>query len=223
MKVTTDSCLFGAVIAQKIENEKIESLLDIGCGTGLLSLMIAQKNPDLKIDAIEIDEDAGLQAIENINNSRWKDQISVVNSDVRVFSFSKKYDCIISNPPFYENELQSPDNKRNLAHHGQELQLQQLLAIINKRLNPAGRFYLLLPYKRYEEIRELSQKQGLAIGELIFIRQSTGHDHFRIILSGKQRSMNSGEIELNEIAIRGENNNYTDEFISLLKDYYLQL
>jgi len=122
MKVTTDSCVFGAWVAGDMarEERKITTALDIGSGTGLLSLMIAQKN-DLDIDAVEIDKEASLQSQENIAASPWKDRIQVENEDARQFRGVSKYDCIVSNPPFYENELTSERKTKNIAHHSEEL------------------------------------------------------------------------------------------------------
>ena len=108
MKVTTDSCFFGAWVARELQKtkSKIQTVLDIGTGTGLLSLLIAQKN-EVEVDALEIDKDAFEQGRENINSSPWKNRVHVFNEDVRCFNPSKKYDCIISNPPFYEKEIES--------------------------------------------------------------------------------------------------------------------
>ncbi len=107
MKVTTDSCLFGSWIADKIEKEDsaISNCLDIGTGTGLLSLMVAQKNAGIKIEAIEIDNDASSQAKENIASSPFSENINVIHADVKEYVLENKYDIIISNPPFYEKEL----------------------------------------------------------------------------------------------------------------------
>lgn len=114
MKVTTDACLFGAWVANEIINGvgQSENLLDVGTGTGLLSLMIVEKNPKLFIDAIEIDQDACKQANENRLGSPWHKQINIIEADARNFSSARQYDSIISNPPFYENELNSENKKK---------------------------------------------------------------------------------------------------------------
>lgn len=101
MKVTTDGCLFGAWVSEKVRDQKseIRTALDVGSGTGLLSLMFAQKNPSLTIDAIEMDEEAAQQAQENIGSSPWKNNINLVQADARTFQYPQQYDIIISNPP----------------------------------------------------------------------------------------------------------------------------
>ena len=137
--------------------------------------------------------------------------------------FEKKYDLIISNPPFYEKELKGDDEKRNIAHHSEELSLSNLLTIINDNLSANGNFYLLLPFKRDEEIKKLIASNNFQIETITYIRQSVKHDYFRIIVSGKFRTENPEEILLEDMAIKNEIGNYTPPFISLLKDYYLHL
>ena len=225
MKVTTDACLFGGWVVREIENRKSEvgKLLDIGVGTGLLSLMITQKNDRLIIDAIEIDREAAEQVKENINASQWKERINIINSDVRSFQFENKYDIIISNPPFYEKELRSATESRNLAHHSDELKLSELLSIIKNILTADGSFFILLPYKRNEEIRKLFKKQELHIEKILFVRQSVKHDYFRIMLKGNSHQQKNEETDFEEVSIWDEKQQYTKEFVDLLKDYYLYL
>src|SRR6516164_6086064 len=110
MKVATDSCILGAWIADRIGNSK--NVLDIGTGTGLQMLMLAQKNK-IKIDGIELDPEAWQQAKENLEGSSWKDQFEIYCGDARAYSFTKKYDFIICNPPFYDGDLVSASEKEN--------------------------------------------------------------------------------------------------------------
>lgn len=225
MKVTTDGCLFGAWVAKLVHSDTmtVDSILDIGTGTCLLPLMFAQKNPGAIIDAIEIDKEAAEQAQENILNSPWTDRINIIHGDVKEFQVLQQYDVIISNPPFYENELKSGNNKKNKAHHDEGLLLDDLLLIIQRNLKPKGVFYLLLPYKRNHEIEPCIANNKLAISHKTFVKQSTEHNYFRILLSGKHLENKKEDFDTNEIAIRNEKQDYTPEFIDLLKDYYLHL
>lgn len=221
MKVTTDSCLFGAWCAHEMQNGKwkLENVLDVGGGTGLLSLMIAQKN-NVFIDAVEIDKEGSEQAQENIRKSLWSNTVKVYNEDILNFSNQIKYDCIISNPPFYENELHSEDRKKNLAHHSHQLKLSELLKEINNRLHENGVFFLLLPYKRLAEAEQVLQQSQLFIDKMVIVKQSVLHSPFRVMLRGsKQKKVR----ENSELSIWDEQQQYTDEFIHLLKDYYLYL
>lgn len=221
MKATTDSCLFGAWVASDLQkNNSARKLLDIGAGTGLLSLMIAQKNTKLYIDAIEIDNEAASQALENSSLSVWKERIKIINSDARDFKPKSKYDIIISNPPFYENELPSENKQRNIAHHSEELSLDDLLKTISKTIYPTGSFYLLLPYKRNDQIENLLSRNQFCISQKVLIRQSVNHNFFRIFIKAGLQNV---PIVEEEISIRDNNQQYTKEFTNLLKEYYLNL
>lgn len=227
MKVTTDGCLFGAWVAVAVRSQDpiaigsgVGSLLDIGAGTALLSLMIAQKN-NAKINAVEIDKGAFLQASENIEASLWSERIEIFHADIKDFNPSTKYDIIVSNPPFYENEWQSGDLKRNTAHHSRELLLNELLDIIAASLKPEGIFYLLLPFKRHEEITQLLEQKKIFLSQKILVRQSDDHDYFRFMIEGgfeRTAGTNTGEL-----SIKNKNGEYTREFTALLKDYYLYM
>jgi tRNA1Val (adenine37-N6)-methyltransferase len=224
MKVTTDACLFGAIIAKRLPgNNRGQTMLDIGTGTGLLALMVLQKDPLLEVDAVEIDPEASAQALENFNASPWKKNIHLINADIIEFSSAKEYDLIISNPPFYENELRSPDARKNLAHHNAELPLKELLKQVGRLLKKQGKFWLLLPYKRSREIRQLMEDNDLAMEDLIMVRQSTQHDYFRLLVCGSHKHETVVETSLSEISITNEDGNYTEDFVELLRNYYLKL
>src|SRR5689334_16561633 len=140
MKVTTDSCLFGAWLTNRLGESFGQSVLDIGTGTGLLSLMFGQKNPNAIIDAIEIDAEAAQQAKENVEQSPWGERINVTNADIRrVADTLPAYDIVICNPPFHENQLSSDSYQKNTAHHSTELSLEDLLRIIPGRLKEEGK------------------------------------------------------------------------------------
>lgn len=222
MKVTTDSCFFGAWVAREMQNEKlkIKNTLDIGAGTGLLSLMIVQKN-EIDIDAVEIDESASRQAKENIEASPWKDRIRVFNEDILAFQTAKKYDCIVSNPPFYENELASEQLKKNIAHHSEQLTISQVLKFIKEHLEADGVFFLMLPFKRKEEVERLLGKNELHVMSSIILSQSIKHSPFRMIIKGATKATVQGDSIA--VSIWDEHQQYTSQFVELLKDYYLYL
>jgi tRNA1Val (adenine37-N6)-methyltransferase len=223
MKVTTDGCLFGAWVAEKVgsQESEVRTALDIGTGTGLLSLMLTQKNPGLYIDAIEIDKEAAEQAAENVAASPWADRIRVHYTNAKEFQSPVSYDLIISNPPFYENELKSGKSQKDIAHHSNELQIKELLDIIKNKLSPEGIFCLLLPFKRNAEAKILFNGAGLHITQMIFVRQSTAHNFFRIMLMGRITNDETFETIIDEIEIKNENNHYTPVFKNLLEEYYL--
>jgi len=225
MKVTTDACLFGAWVAREVGSQQsaVGSVLDIGTGTGLLSLMLEQKNNEVLIDAVEIDKEAADQAKANAASSPWKERIDIINTDVKDFSFKHEYDLIISNPPFYENEIRSATDSKNVAHHSENLTLEELLLIIKNHLASKGSFFLLLPYKRNEEIKRLLKDHQLHISKILLVRQSVKHDYFRVMLKGSLDEQENKETEFDEISIWNDKQQYTNEFTNLLKDYYLHL
>ena len=225
MKVTTDACLFGAWVAEEDKSEKIitKNVLDIGTGTGLLSLIYAQKNSLAEIDAMEIDQDAYAQAKENAAASSFAERINIIHNDVKRFTFSKKYDRIISNPPFYEKEISSDNEKKNIAHHHVGLLFEELLGIIKGNLSSSGTFYLLLPFKRSEEIKKIILKEDLYVSKIVFVKQSTKHNYFRIMIAGKLSQEDHPETLIEEISIWDDQQQYKKEFKELLKDYYLYL
>jgi tRNA1Val (adenine37-N6)-methyltransferase len=221
MKVTTDACLFGAWAAREIKNVKgkINNGLDIGTGTGLLALMLLQQR-SIEIDAVEIEEAAARQAEDNIAASPWSSSITVFQENILHFNPNKQYDVIISNPPFYENEWLSVAEEKNTAHHSAHLTLSQVVESIEQHLSDEGIFFLLLPYKRVEEVERLLAKQGLHLNKQLVARQSVNHQPFRVMLMGSRTPSN---MVAEEIAVTDENKEYTEAFTALLKDYYLYL
>ncbi len=223
MKVTTDACLFGAWTAYQCREVLSKHLvLDIGTGTGLLSLMFSQKIESI-IDALEIDHQAFEQAKQNFDTSPWKNNIHPILDDVRQMGFEKLYDIIISNPPFYENDLRSPSHSKNKAHHDESLLLSDLLQVIKKNLHTYGKFFLLLPYRRNYEIENFFKQSALQLKSKVLVRPTTRHEPFRIMLEGIHEGEINEDASTGEIVIKDEHNRYTTAFTELLKDYYLHL
>lgn len=219
MKVCTDACLFGAILPPASLKGKI-NVLDIGTGTGSLSLMYAQKNTHAIIDAVEIDEAAAGQARDNFSASPWAERLQVINADVSYLPAEKKYDHIFSNPPFFENDLHSPDAGRSSAKHDSTLSLQQLLETVNRLLNPEGSFAVLIPFKRLDYFIEEALKHNLHLSQQILVRQTPAHDFFRAILFFEKTKI---QVTDSEIIIKDGYGKYTTAFAEALKDYYLHL
>ncbi|MFT3901819.1 MAG: methyltransferase [Niabella sp.] len=220
MKVTTDSCLFGAWAADRISKmQGVKNILDIGTGTGLLSLMLAQKTT-AQITGIEIQEKDYLQACQNIALSPWHDRISMHHADAAQFQPSHKFDVIISNPPFFENSLRSDQAHKNIAHHDTSLTLKTLLHLIRQWLTPQGRFYLLLPAQRREAFTTGCHDVQMGIHHIVNVHQTERHAPFRIMAEGQAAPL----IPTKDASIYIKNKEeYSTDFMALLKDYYLYL
>ncbi|MGJ7033005.1 tRNA1(Val) (adenine(37)-N6)-methyltransferase [Niabella hirudinis] len=217
MKVTTDACLFGAWVAHQLTDET-KTVLDVGAGTGLLSLMIAQAGSRL-VDAIEIQEPDYKQAGENIAQSGFHTGVRLMPGNVLEYVFDRTYDAIVSNPPFYEGDLKGGKLNKNIAHHSEALSLPDLLSFIRKQLAADGLFFLLLPAKREQELAAQLKAFDLYKNRCCYVRQTETHAPFRIMISG---SLRKGDYQEEEIVIRKENE-YTPEFKALLQPYYLHL
>ncbi|MEO8772074.1 MAG: methyltransferase [Ferruginibacter sp.] len=221
MKVCTDACVFGAWAAAKaLQFDSIKNILDIGCGTGLLSLMLAQKTT-AHIDAIEINEDAVTQARENILQSPWKERIVIINTPLQQFNSNKKYNLIICNPPFFEDDLKSGDENKNAAKHDVTLKLDELVSFIKDNVTIDGHAVVLIPYHRTEYFSSLLTGNNLFINEALFLKQSPAHKYFRSVILFSNKNIQP--VESNELVIHDGDRNYTEVFKALLGSYYLKL
>lgn len=221
LKVSTDSCLFGAWTAIKEcgNQSEIKNILDIGTGTGLLMLILAQQCGAM-IDGIEIDKPSYEQAKENTEASPWANRLQLYLGDVKEFEFDKKYDLIISNPPFYENNLKTDAVNRNVAMHDDGLKLDELIRIAEMNLNEVGKFAVLIPYFRAERVITIAQENNLHVCKRMDVKQSPNHSFFRTMLIF---SKHKKAAIIESMAIKDEKNLYTPAFAELLKDYYLYL
>jgi len=217
MKVCTDSCILGSWFAGKMTG--INAVLDIGSGSGLLMLMLAQKSK-AAIHGIEIDQPAYQQSLGNIQTFSANQKLAVFNGDAREFVFPEKYDFIISNPPFYQNDLPGQALNDNVAKHSTVLDFGQLLNIISKNLSANGTFGVLLPARRWKSFDDSVPKEFTGL-ERVFLRQTPAHEPFRAILHYGRQTM--GGVKESELIIKDHSGIYTSEFVRLLKDYYLYL
>ena len=219
MKVCTDACLFGAYVADKIIPSG--NILDIGAGTGLLTLMLAQKT-DALIDAVELDKEAATQAIENVAGSPWKERIAVINRSIQDYytNSGKKYSLIISNPPFYENYIKSPEASRNTAIHAETLSLSELIDASVSLLEKHGTLAILLPPYESSLLKTLAETKGLFLNQAVSIKDNP---EGKVIREITFYSFAKSEVITSEITIKKSNESYSPAFIALLKDYYLYL
>lgn len=217
MKVCTEACLFGALVNFHIP----QRILDIGTGTGLLSLMLAQKY-SCHIDAVEIDKDAFDQATLNFKNSSWANRLSLYHHSIQEFQNhnSLKYDLVISNPPFFSDHLQSKDAAKNGALHTNFLSQNDLLTAVMSVLSAEGEFNLLLPPAESEKFDLLAMGRQLFLRERIVVYNKQGMPPFRFI---SKYGFNKTKPHSKEIHIRNKKGEYSEAFIELLKPYYLNL
>jgi tRNA1Val (adenine37-N6)-methyltransferase len=213
MKVTTDACILGAYT----DVEGTKRILDIGTGTGLLSLMLVQRS-NANIDGIEIDKNAYNQAVTNINESIFKDKIIIHHTSIQEFITKNFYDLIISNPPFFQNHLKSETQSRNNSLHTDTLSFEDLLSSVLKFLSINGTFVVLLPAYQSSVFEQLAIPRELYPQKKLTIRHRKDTKILRIITTfGRIKK----EIINEELLIKNPDESYTTDFQRLLKDYYL--
>ncbi|GHB64845.1 tRNA1(Val) (adenine(37)-N6)-methyltransferase [Persicitalea jodogahamensis] len=219
MKVCTDACAFGAWA----NNAGAKRILDIGTGTGLLSLMAAQRNPAAQIEAVEIDEDAARQALENVQNSPFASRISLFQTAVQDFNPNERYDSILVNPPFFQNDLRSPDPKINRAQHAATLTFPELLESVNRLLKPQGTWHILLPIEESNQLKNSALTQGWFMQDELVLYHSVKHQPFRLMRSFSRTKNENQTTHSENLAIyEPESSNHTLAFRQLLRDFYLK-
>ena len=214
LKISTEACILGAW-AHSFAHGKI---LDIGTGCGLIACMLAQSNPDVNIDAIEIHQEVATLALDNINNSPFNNQIQVISSDIRALSTNNSYDFIISNPPFFSNHLPATLQDKQIAIHDDELNFVDLIASIKKLLKPGGKFAVIYPKEVMDKFENEMGKTGLYVHQFLSIFPNPKSKLLRVICLG---STNKQEIAIENLYIKDEKNEYTEAFKLLLNPYYL--
>ena len=215
MKVTLDACLFGA----SIEVADSKRILDIGTGTGLLSLMAAQRC-NAKIDAIELNENAVKQAKENFRQSLWHERLNVIHSAIQDLPVSaEQYDTIICNPPFFHNALKAPDAQRNMARHTCSLSFEDLAKAIDRQLTTSGNAWLLLPTVSTPLFLEaIKPYPDLKLRKQIAVRSKPGREDHRHFLTITKQDYTI--TEQMAFCIHTESGGYSGAVKKLLSDYY---
>jgi tRNA1Val (adenine37-N6)-methyltransferase len=215
-KVGTDGVLLGAYA----DISGVRNILDIGSGTGLISMMLAQRC-DAQITAIEPDYESFKQTCENISCCDWHNRITVEHSDLQNFnSKHEKFDLIVTNPPYFSDSLKSPDSRRSAARHNDSLTTVEILEGVLKLLNDDGRLQLIMPYVEGNVFIAEANKYGLYCNNILKIKPLPNAEIRRLILtfSRFQKKL----IEKFLTIERGSRHEFTEEYINLTKDFYLK-
>ena len=214
MKVGTDGVLLGSWTPVK----NAQRILDVGTGTGIVALMLAQRSK-AQIDAVEIDSLAATEAKFNFDQSAWKHRLRVHNIEFQSFASasSQKYDLIVSNPPFFTNSLKTSDPALTLARHNDSLPFDELILGAHRLLTETGRFCVIIPIDNFTQFRESARLVGFYLGQLAYVIPKTGKAYKRILL---EFTVEKGYPEACEIVILDPQGEFTDQFKSLTSPYY---
>lgn len=221
MKVGTDGVLLGAWAQPK----KAFSILDIGAGTGLIALQMAQKSYAEVIDAVEIDPNAYEQCVDNFEQSDWGDRLFCYHAYLEEFVVEmqdEEYDFIISNPPFYTSTIKQNtiDDSRAMARHSQSLSFETLINSISILLAKNGSCAFIIPFDEEQDFLELASNSRFFPNRITRVR---GNENAKFKRSLLQMSYQETKPEISELIIEKERHIYTQEYIDLVKDYYLKM
>lgn len=215
MKIGTDGVLLGAWA----NCDNPQKILDIGTGTGLISLMLAQRFPDAKLIGVEINEDAFNEALLNISESIFKNRISIVHSSVQLFQSDQKFDLIVSNPPFFEL-THKEDSSRNTARQQSDLTFEELIYYSEKLLGPKGKFAVIIPFESEKLFVKSAGRLNLFPEKITHVK---GNKNTSIKRSLMLFSRSQSEPKFDELTIEISRNVYTSGYISLTRDFYLKM
>ena len=220
MKVGTDGVLLGAWTSLAHDPT---SILDIGTGTGVIALMLAQRSSAELIDALEIDEDAYEQAVENFENSDWGDRLFCYHAAFDEFVEEiegETYDLIVSNPPFYSDDYSSNDARRDQARFAEALPFPELLEGVARLLSEEGRFSVVIPRGEEEAFLKLAEHYGLFPQRITRVKGNPEVPEKRSLL---ELGFQQLEVEPSALVIETTRHSYTPEYIALTRDFYLKM
>jgi tRNA1Val (adenine37-N6)-methyltransferase len=215
-KVGTDGVLLGAVA----DIAGVRSILDIGSGTGLVSIMLAQRC-DAEISAIEPDHESFIQTCENVSRCDWHNRISVVHTNLQNFSTTEgKFDLIVTNPPYFSDSLKNPDPRKSAARHNDSLTTDEILEGVLKLMKDNGRLQLIMPYVEGNVFIADAYKYGLYCNNILKIKPLPTSEIRRLILTFSKLRKKPDERFLT--IEHGRRHEFTEEYINLTKDFYLK-
>ncbi|WP_282080983.1 tRNA1(Val) (adenine(37)-N6)-methyltransferase [Aquimarina algiphila] len=219
MKVGTDGVLLGAWVPI---DGAVDSILDIGTGTGVIALMSAQRSNAEVIDALEIDAGAYEQAVENFEASSWGDRLFCYHASFQEFmaEIDDQYDLLISNPPFYREDYKTSDTKRDMARFEDALPFEHLLVGASKLLSDQGKFAVIVPYKEEERIIDLASQVTLFPLKITRVKGTLTSEVKRSLLLFDREKKTP---EIDELIIENARHEYTKSYIDLTKDFYLKM
>ena len=217
MKVGTDGVLLGAWAPV----DQAHTALDVGTGTGLVALQLAQRNPHLRVTAVEIDAPAAAQAAENVAGSPWPDRIEVVCADFNDFQPDGVFDLIVSNPPYFVDSLKCPDKSRMVARHTAELDFPALAKSASFLLNEEGMFSVVLPADAYTSFVSSCLREGLHLQRVLWVHTKPDIPAKRVLMTFVKQAVD--ETEQEHLTVEVSRHVYSPEYVSLLKDFYLKL
>ena len=219
MKIGTDGVLLGAWTS--LENYP-ESILDIGTGTGIIALQLAQQSNAELIDAIEINNNAFEQAVQNFENSPWSDRLYCYHASIEEFvsEIDDKYDLIVSNPPFYNDSFQSEDEARNKARFTGSLSFKMLLESVSKLLSEKGIFSVIIPFKEEKTFINLAKKHNLLVSKICNVKGTPTSEIKRSLI---EFSFIKKDIIIESLIIETSRHHYTSEYTNLVKGFYLKM
>lgn len=221
-KIGTDGVLLGAWTSL---DHQPDSILDIGTGTGVIALMLAQRSQAQTIDALELDEDAYEQATENFEASNWGDRLFCYHAHLYEFAteIEEQYDLIVSNPPFYESEYKTNDIARDQARFDDAMPFELLLGAVQNLLSPEGCFSVILPFHREQEFIQLAERGGLVPNRITHIQGTPTAEIKRSMMEfGFRERVQSNPIT-NNLTIEKSRHNYTSQYKTLVQDFYLKM
>jgi|SRR5690554_6925535 len=219
MKIGTDGVLLGAWVS--IQNNPF-SILDIGAGTGIIALQLAQRSNAEMIDALEIDENAYEQCVDNFENSPWGDRLFCYHASLEEFveEFDDKYDVIISNPPFYSEDYKSPNESRDVARFNDALPFDELIESASQLLSNQGIFAVIIPRKEEEKLMKMAAEVNLFLNRICRVRGNETSEEIRSML---EFSFEKTSILIENLTIEMSRHDYTEEYKNLVKDFYLKM
>ena len=219
MKIGTDGVLLGAWATVK---DNPFAILDIGAGTGIIALMLAQRSQAEVIDAIEIDDSAYEQCVDNFELSPWGDRLFCYHAGLDEFvdEIEDKYDLIISNPPFFTENYKTNDTARNTARFQDALPYNHLIESSSKLLEVNGKFVVIIPYKEKKDFINIAAQHKLYPNKILDIKGTASSPFKRSLI---EFSFRESDIETNTLTIELERHLYTKDYIDLTKDFYLKM